>query len=380
MFGSAVCRPMRRSLRGVTCACWPARTSASVRLYRRVSAHSRNPLAQLIRGRVPTGGFNGEWYLYVVNGIWPASGSPIRQRPHGGHLRPARPGSDHPDLRGGAVEGPARRRVRRRRQARTYSLGRSSAAPAKPWAIVNGQPSLYVTAGGWRGYWLPESSGSPRAMSRARALRARRDADGGAPGIRVVSAPGHGSARSGPANGGRLWPSPRQPRPPGPARVAEPGTPYGAEDVLSAMRDSRRPGGVPDQLETPDIASAIAEQLWTWDGQPWASMSVAGSLRCATSCSVDVSGGSPTGRRWGRPLLVRRRSGRADPAELIDASLQGLPDSLDPRLDAIARDGTEAGALEGLELLAADWLPPPDTGRGVPACLPIGRRGGLSPA
>ena len=38
--------------------------------------------------------------------------------------------------------------------------------------------------------------------------------------------------------------------------------------MLAAMRDSTRPGGVPDELETDAVAAAVADQVWTWDGSP----------------------------------------------------------------------------------------------------------------
>ncbi len=117
---------------------------------------SRNSSAGVSRRAV----INGKWYLYVVNGIWagywiPESGSVYT------------PGAfDERDL--GAITlifGAGRYTGRLYdanggvRQSRTYSLGRSSSAPAKAWAIVNGQPSFYVTAGVWAGYWVPEAAG-----------------------------------------------------------------------------------------------------------------------------------------------------------------------------------------------------------------------------
>ncbi|HEX2884697.1 MAG TPA: hypothetical protein VHQ42_09000, partial [Candidatus Limnocylindria bacterium] len=44
-----------------------------------------------------------------------------------------------------------------------------------------------------------------------------------------------------------------------------PGQPLDGDGVLAAMRASRRPGGVPDQLETEPIARRIAESVWTID-------------------------------------------------------------------------------------------------------------------
>lgn len=141
--------------------------------------------------------------------------------------------------------------------------------------------------------------------------------------------------------------------------AASPGRPYGPEALLVAMADSRRPGGVPDQLETDAVASALAEAIWTWDGAPWQTMSVGGS--CAPGgCSLDVAG-SPAGTAG-----VDLYSFQIDPAgsvQLVAADLHGYPAELDPELDALARSGIDADRLEGLQLLAAGWLPPPDDGR-----------------
>lgn len=141
---------------------------------------------------------------------------------------------------------------------------------------------------------------------------------------------------------------------------ATPGTPYIAADLLAAMRDSRRPGGVPDELETDAVAGAIAERLWTWDGQPWATWTVAGSCGPA-SCSLDVAGDAPDGA--GTDLYtfsIERSTGVVDVA---GTDLHGYPPGLEARLDAIARGALDAADLEGLTLVGARWLPPPETDR-----------------
>jgi hypothetical protein len=143
-------------------------------------------------------------------------------------------------------------------------------------------------------------------------------------------------------------------------RLASPGTPYTAADVLAAMRDSRRPGGVPDELETDALAAAIAEQLWTWDGEPWATWTVGGACGPDT-CSVDVAGAPPG--EAGTDLYsfeVDRGSGTLTPA---GTDLHGYPPDLEARLDAVARRALDAARLEGLALVGLRWLPPPETDR-----------------
>jgi hypothetical protein len=149
-----------------------------------------------------------------------------------------------------------------------------------------------------------------------------------------------------------------QPSPP----ALEPGRPYDAAAVLQAMRSSRRPGGVPDSLETEAIARAIAERLWTFDGAPWPAMVVGGS--CGPErCTVDVAG-TPDGAD-GEDLYTFSVAPAEATVNLLVADLHGYPSSLDSLLDAVAQHGLPPGRLDGLKLLGARWLPPPDTGQFV---------------
>ena len=74
-----------------------------------------------------------------------------------------------------------------------------------------------------------------------------------------------------------------------PSGPAAAGQPYDGAAMLAAMRDSTRPGGVPDELETNAVADAVAAQIWTWDGQPWEALSVGGACGPA-ECDLDVAG------------------------------------------------------------------------------------------
>jgi hypothetical protein len=141
---------------------------------------------------------------------------------------------------------------------------------------------------------------------------------------------------------------------------ATPGRPYDAQAVLAAMRESRRPGGVPDQVETDAVAGAIADHLWTWNGQPWESLVAGGS--CGTAaCSLEVGGAAPGGA--GTDFY----SFSVDPAngavQLTASDLHGYPPSLEPQLDALAHAALPGDDLVGLVLIGARWLPPPDDGR-----------------
>jgi len=124
------------------------------------------------------------------------------------------------------------------------------------------------------------------------------------------------------------------------------------------MRESRRPGGVPDTLETPAIAAAVAERLWTFGPGGWATSSVGGG--CGPQvCSLEV-GGTAEGA-LGEDLYVFTIDPASGAVSLMDASLGGTPAELVEALDAAARETWE-GSLQGLGLASIAWQPPPDEG------------------
>jgi hypothetical protein len=142
--------------------------------------------------------------------------------------------------------------------------------------------------------------------------------------------------------------------------MAQPGTPYTAAELLAAMRDSRRPGGVPDELKREAIAGAIAEQAWTWDGEPWESLSV-GAACGADACSLDLAG-APSGAA-GTDLYSFTIDPTSGAVELLSTDLHGYPPALEEKLDAAARAALDSTDLDGLALVGARWLAPPDTDR-----------------
>lgn len=181
---------------------------------------------------------------------------------------------------------------------------------------------------------------------------------------------------SSPASGGTPSASPSAIATPAPSSVppspapspsptptpAKAGTPYDASTLLQAMADSRRPGGVPDQVQTTPIADQMAQAIWTYDGQPWPALAISGSCGPA-SCTIDVSG-TPDGAA-GEDLYtfdVRPDDGMVD---VLLADLHGYPTELNSMLDEIARKGVAADRLAGLSLVSARWVPPPDDGQYV---------------
>jgi hypothetical protein len=142
------------------------------------------------------------------------------------------------------------------------------------------------------------------------------------------------------------------------AWLPTPGRPYDAAGVLSAMRLSPRPGGVPDQLERDDIAAAVAEQLWTGDGEPWNRMVAGGS--CGTqTCTLEISG-SVLGTD-GEDLYLFSVEPAAGSVTLTSAELRAIPPAVVAQLDQFARARWPDAPIPG-PLASARWLPPPDEG------------------
>jgi hypothetical protein len=137
------------------------------------------------------------------------------------------------------------------------------------------------------------------------------------------------------------------------------GRPFDAGDILLAMRESRRPGGVPDELETDAIASAVAERIFTFDGGAWPELVAGGSCGPET-CTLEV-GGTPDGA-LGEDLYTFSVTPSTGTVRLLSADLRGLPETLLDDLDVTARADLDDPPSD-LELLSASWLPPPDDGR-----------------
>ncbi|HEX2844127.1 MAG TPA: hypothetical protein VHP64_02670 [Candidatus Limnocylindria bacterium] len=147
----------------------------------------------------------------------------------------------------------------------------------------------------------------------------------------------------------------------GPA-AGEPGRPFDAAEILDAMRDSRRPGGVPEELQTDAIATALAEQVWTFDGRPWTSV-VAGGSCGAEACTLELSGAGPEAA--GEDVWVFDIDPSDGSVSLASADLHAVPSALAASLDELARATDGEGLLDGLIVTSVRWLPPPDDGRFV---------------
>jgi len=138
--------------------------------------------------------------------------------------------------------------------------------------------------------------------------------------------------------------------------LTDPGRPYEASELLDAMRDSRRPGGVPPELQEETIAAAVADHLWTMGGAPWTAVAAGGSCG-PTTCTLELSGsadGSSGEDAW--VFEIDPASGSVD---VVTADLHAVPDDVASALDRLARGLDRDGLLDGLLFTSVRWLPPP---------------------
>jgi hypothetical protein len=143
-----------------------------------------------------------------------------------------------------------------------------------------------------------------------------------------------------------------------PVALPEIGRPFDVTDILNAMRTSRRPGGVPLQLQTQAVAGQVAEAIWTYEGQPWETMSAGGSCG-PTICSLEIAGTRPDAA--GEDLWVFEIAGGE--LEVVAAELRALPAALVASLDEVARSLEPLIGERGLALTNARWLTPAPDGR-----------------
>ena len=135
------------------------------------------------------------------------------------------------------------------------------------------------------------------------------------------------------------------------------GRPYSADEISTAMRDSQRPGGVPDEVETQAVAAAIADAIWTFDGQPWSALSTGGSCGPA-ACTVELVGtreGSDGEDLWSFDVNPGDGS-----VALAQRELGAVPNEVRDDLDTLTRSLAQGGELDDLVLASVTWLAPPD--------------------
>ena len=149
--------------------------------------------------------------------------------------------------------------------------------------------------------------------------------------------------------------------PGGPISLRPPGQPFDADDILAAMRDSRRPEGVPEELQTEEVAAAVADVLWTLEGEPWETISAGGSCG-AGDCILELAGSSAGGPEQ-EDVWVLSIAPEGAEVEVVTADLHAVPSEAVEALDRMARGADSDGALDDLLLTSVRWQPPPDASR-----------------
>jgi hypothetical protein len=137
----------------------------------------------------------------------------------------------------------------------------------------------------------------------------------------------------------------------------EPGQPFDADTLLAAMRESRRPGGVSDEIAIEAVAAELSDAIWTFDGEPWTTISAGGSCGPET-CTLELAGAAAGA--VGEDLWVFEVTPATGAVEVVSADLRSLPADLLARLDEATRASLPVDQLEGLDLTNLRWLPPPD--------------------
>jgi hypothetical protein len=148
------------------------------------------------------------------------------------------------------------------------------------------------------------------------------------------------------------------PSPPAPSWAPiESGHPYDAATILTAMRESRRPGGVPEAIETPAIAADIADAIWTFGGEPWSTMSIGGSCGPST-CTLDVGGNRLDA--LGEDVWAFSVEPATGQVSVIDSQLASVPRDVVALADQAVRSSSFGTEVAELLIGSVSWLPAPD--------------------
>lgn len=141
-----------------------------------------------------------------------------------------------------------------------------------------------------------------------------------------------------------------------PISLRPPGKPFDAQDILDAMRDSRRPGGVAAELQTEPIAAAVADAIWTLQGEPWDAIAASGGCD-AGSCTLELAG-SAAGDA-GEDVWVLSVDPATAEVTVVNADLHGIPTAAVEAIDRLARAADGRAALDDLLLTSVRWHSPP---------------------
>ena len=149
-----------------------------------------------------------------------------------------------------------------------------------------------------------------------------------------------------------------------PLALGPPDRPFDVAAILAAMRESRRPGGVPQDVQTEEVAAAVAAAIWTLEGDPWETISAAGSCESGT-CTLELAGA--TEGAAGEDVWVLSIVPDSAQVEVVTADLHAVPSATVDALDQLARGAEGGEALSEMLLASVRWQPPPEDGHFVMA-------------
>ena len=144
------------------------------------------------------------------------------------------------------------------------------------------------------------------------------------------------------------------------------GRPYSADTFEVILRDPAN--RITSELRQPWLAEILADEIWSWDGAPYARLRVFGSCK-TRACRVEVDGVAAF-------VKILDQSGDEQPGEdsvtltldrvdhqvtEVHRSLPGVPASILADAEQMARSLDVDHRLAGLPLYYGTWLlPPPD--------------------
>jgi hypothetical protein len=143
--------------------------------------------------------------------------------------------------------------------------------------------------------------------------------------------------------------------------LPNPGRPYTSADILRVLRAA--PGSrLPGELVRSEVAEALAQAVWTFDGRPYQILAAEGSCG-PRGCELSVQGVPDIADEARLDHYIFNVDPTSFALTRVYLGLAAFPPEINPQLDKIVRAGVPPQRLEGLSYVSATWLPPPEFGR-----------------
>jgi hypothetical protein len=140
---------------------------------------------------------------------------------------------------------------------------------------------------------------------------------------------------------------------------------YGMNDPVFATPPAKPgPTLVATDLLNSAVAAAIADAIWTWDGQSYDRWWI--EAYCARTCELVIQGIPASDIAGEEDMYHFHQFDPSRPAQTLELgdypSLGGYPAALDPEIEQLGRALDEGGVLDDLGYFHASWFPPPRSG------------------